>query len=164
MVFNYNFLSPAITKEMGSLFARILAGGDVVLFSGELGAGKTTFISGISRGLKIAESLSSPSFTILNIYQAKKINKEYNLIHSDLYRLDSINEVLNVGLEEYIYDKNSITLIEWGHKIKDYIKKEYLSIYFDYDLSSENTRLARFESDNRYWDKKLEIFKRILKK
>ncbi|MBN1298138.1 MAG: tRNA (adenosine(37)-N6)-threonylcarbamoyltransferase complex ATPase subunit type 1 TsaE [Actinobacteria bacterium] len=151
--------SAKYTSLLGSMFAKMLEGSDVLLFSGELGAGKTTFISGIAAGLGIKENLSSPSFTILNIY---KSSSRTQLAHADFYRLESIEEILNTGIEEYIYSKKTITCIEWGNKIKDYLKVNYVEIKFEYDLSGEYLRSIKFISKDPRWDKKLNKFKKTV--
>ncbi len=153
--------SSQATIDLGKKFSKILRGGDIIIFSGELGGGKTTFISGLADGLGIKENLSSPSFTILNQYNTGKLK----LVHIDFYRLDGIDEFDNIGLDDHIYDDSSILCIEWGEKIKQYIKKDYLTISFNYiieDEDSMNRRIIRFSSSNNHWDKKLNILKKIL--
>lgn len=150
-------ISPQMTIDLGKKFSKILNGGDIIIFSGELGGGKTTFISGLADGLGIGENLSSPSFTILNQYEG--------LVHIDFYRIDGIDEFDNIGLDDHIYDDSSILCIEWGEKIRQYIKKDYLNIYFNYiieEKDSVNKRMITLESNNKYWDKKLENLKKIL--
>ena len=152
--------SSQATIDLGKKFSKILRGGDIIIFSGELGGGKTTFISGLADGLGIKENLSSPSFTILNQYNAGKLK----LVHIDFYRLDGIDEFDNIGLDDHVYDDSSILCIEWGEKIKQYIKKDCLTISFNYiieDEDSMNRRIIRFSSSNNYWDKKLNILKKI---
>jgi tRNA threonylcarbamoyladenosine biosynthesis protein TsaE len=153
--------NPASTGKIGSIFSRILRFGDTVLLTGELGAGKTTFIAGCAQRFKIGSQISSPSFTILNLYS---INGRRKFIHADLYRLDSIDEVLNIGLQDYIYDKNAIVFVEWGDRVLDYFKMPYIEIGFEYLLSDEQARKLVFKSSSRYWDNKVEIFKTNLKK
>jgi len=153
--------TPAGTGRIGSIFSRILRFGDTVLLTGELGAGKTTFIAGCAQRFKIGSQISSPSFTILNLYSIKGRRK---FVHADLYRLDSIDEVLNIGLQDYIYDKNAIVFIEWGDRILDYFRTPYIEIGFEYLLSDERARKLVFKSSSRYWDNKIEIFKTNLKK
>jgi tRNA threonylcarbamoyladenosine biosynthesis protein TsaE len=153
--------NPASTGRIGSIFSRILRFGDTVLLTGELGAGKTTFIAGCAQRFKIGSQISSPSFTILNLYSIKGRRK---FVHADLYRLDSIDEVLNIGLQDYIYDKNAMVFIEWGDRILDYFKTPYIEIGFEYLLSDEQARKLVFKSGSRYWDNKIEIFKDSLKK
>ncbi len=149
------------TGRIGSIFSKILRFGDTVLLTGELGAGKTTFIAGCAQRFKIGGQISSPSFTILNLYSIKGRRK---FVHADLYRLDSIDEVLNIGLQDYIYDKNAMVFIEWGDRILDYFKTPYIEIGFEYLLSDEQSRKLIFRSSSRYWDNKIEIFKDSLKK
>jgi tRNA threonylcarbamoyladenosine biosynthesis protein TsaE len=153
--------NPASTGMIGSIFSRILRFGDTVLLTGELGAGKTTFIAGCAQRFKIGSRISSPSFTILNLYSKKGRRK---FVHADLYRLDSIDEVLNIGLQDYIYDKNAMVFIEWGDRILDYFKTPYIEIGFEYLLLDEQARKIVFKSSSRYWDNKIEIFKTNLKK
>ena len=153
--------SSQATVDLGKKFSKILQGGDIIIFSGELGGGKTTFISGLAEGFGIKENLSSPSFTIIKEYDAGKLK----LVHIDFYRLDGVDEFDNIGLDDHIYDDSAVLCIEWGEKIRQYIKKDYLNISFNYiaaDEESMNKRIIRFDSSNNYWDKKLNILKKIL--
>ncbi len=153
--------SSLATIDLGKKFSKVLEGGDIIIFSGELGGGKTTFIAGLAGGLGIKENLSSPSFTILNLYNAGKLK----LVHIDFYRLDGIDEFDNIGLDDHIYDDSAVLCIEWGEKIRQYIKKDNLSISFNYiikDEESMNSRIIRFSSSSNYWDKKLIKLKKIL--
>jgi tRNA threonylcarbamoyladenosine biosynthesis protein TsaE len=156
--------SPVFTRSLGKTFSRILSKGNVILFTGELGGGKTTFISGLAEGFGLGESLSSPSFTILNEY---RIGTHRKFIHADLYRLENIEEINGVGLDDYFYDGVSIICIEWGDKIRDYIEKEYLEINLSYLIDKSNAATKRkivFGSVSRYWDLKLARFEKILEK
>jgi tRNA threonylcarbamoyladenosine biosynthesis protein TsaE len=156
--------SADFTKDLGKKISRFLAKGSIILFTGELGGGKTTFISGIAVGLGLKEDLSSPSFTILNEYH---IDGQLKLIHADLYRLENIDDINGTGLEDYIYDGFSIICIEWGDRIKDHIKKEFLEINIRYLIDSSNISTKRkitFESGSTLWDLKLSRFKKIIEK
>ena len=153
--------SSQVTTDLGKKFSKILQSGDIIIFSGELGGGKTTFISGLADGLGIKENLSSPSFTIIKEYDAGKLK----LVHIDFYRLDGVDEFDNIGLDDHIYDDSAVLCIEWGEKIRQYIKKDYLNISFNYitaDEESINKRIIRFNSSSNYWDNKLNILKKIL--
>lgn len=152
------------TRKTGKIFSKILKSSDILLLSGELGAGKTTFISGIASGIGVRENLTSPSFTILNIYPVHPVYRKKKLIHADFYRLGSLDEILNTAVEDYIYNSDSIICIEWGEKIKDYLKENYVEINFTYDPADSNKRKIIFSSSNRYWDKKLLVFKEIFEK
>ena len=154
--------SPAHTSEVGKRLSSFLKSGDLLLFSGELGGGKTTFISGLAKGLKVSGDLSSPSFTILNQYKAGRLR----FIHVDLYRLDGLVEFENIGLDEYIYDEKCIICIEWGEKAKDFIKKDYLMLDFQYilDENSIEKRKIIFKAESPGWEKRLKQIEEVLKK
>lgn len=156
--------SADFTKDLGKKLSRVLSRSNVIIFSGELGGGKTTFISGLAEGFGVKENLSSPSFTILNEYH---IDNRLKFIHADLYRLENIDDINNTGLDYYLYDGFSIICVEWGDKIEDHIRKEYLKINLSYLIDNSNVSTKRkitFRSNSRYWDTKLSRFKKILKK
>jgi|SRR3989304_1380189 len=156
--------SPIFTRNLGKTFSRILSKGNIILFTGELGGGKTTFISGLAEGFGLGKNLSSPSFTILNEY---RIDNNRKFIHADLYRLENTREINGIGLDDYFYDGISIICIEWGDRIRDHIEKEYLEIDLSYLIDESNAGTKRkiiFSSFNRYWDLKLSKFKKILEK
>ncbi|MDY0027802.1 MAG: tRNA (adenosine(37)-N6)-threonylcarbamoyltransferase complex ATPase subunit type 1 TsaE [Candidatus Humimicrobiaceae bacterium] len=168
--------SPVFTRNLAKSFSRVLSRGDIIIFAGELGGGKTTFISGLAEGLGVPDNLSSPSFTLLNEY---KTSSRIKFIHADLYRLENITDFDGIGLEDYLYDGNSIICIEWGDRIKDLIKKEFLEIDLGYLIDNENNDESNNENDSKnedtkrriifksasgYWDLKLQVFKKILKK
>ncbi len=159
MLIQYISDNPQKTVKAGSLFAKVLGRFDTVLLSGELGAGKTTFITGVAAALGIKENISSPSFAIFNVYNAKNRRK---FVHADLYRLDGIDEIINTGIEDYLYDKNTLVFIEWGTKLGGYLKNDFIEIDFSY--LEDTKRKIVFKSANRYWDKKLEKLEVILKK
>jgi len=95
------------TIEIAMKFAESLHGGDVVLLSGELGAGKTTFTKGIARYLGVKERVTSPTFTIVKEYQGDTLA----LYHMDMYRLTG--DITELGLEEYLGAKKGISVVEW---------------------------------------------------
>ena len=104
------------SEEETFLLAKKMAGGfkgqEVILLIGELGAGKTIFAKGIAAGLGVKDigQVSSPSYTILNIYQAK-----FPIFHFDLYRLETNAEILDLGWEDYL--DRGVVVVEWGEKI-----------------------------------------------
>ena len=161
------------TIEIGIKLSSLIKKGDVILLSGELGGGKTTFISGIARGLNSKQTVSSPSFTLINIYDCKKDSKPVRIVHCDLYRIDEINDISDIGLEDYIYNENSITLIEWAGKLKEGILKEFLEIKFEYIIDEINNgdfldnenqkRKITFYSADRYWEEKIGLLKNSIK-
>jgi len=164
--------SPEETKKIGKRLSGFLSPGDVVFFLGELGGGKTTFISGIAEGLKVKENVSSPSFTLINIYNFIRDGVELRLVHCDLYRINSFKDIPDIGIEEYLYDSKSVTLIEWGSFIKEKTLKEYLEIrleyFFEDDFQGENfntvnqKRKITFSESGVYWEGKIEIMRNTL--
>ncbi|MBE9531731.1 MAG: tRNA (adenosine(37)-N6)-threonylcarbamoyltransferase complex ATPase subunit type 1 TsaE [Proteobacteria bacterium] len=114
---NYTTQSAEETVELGALLANRLKPGDAVGLIGDLGAGKTHFVHGVARGLGVKGYVSSPSFTIINIYKGSHCP----LFHIDLYRLDDHTELAELGLEEYIY-ADGISVIEWVEKAPEYLE------------------------------------------
>ena len=163
--------SPEETRKIGGRFAKLLNPGDIIFLIGELGGGKTTFISGVAEGLKARGNVSSPSFTLINIYDYTKDNIELNLVHCDLYRISGFKDIPDIGIEEYIYDEKSIVFIEWGNFLKEKISKDYLLIKFEYIFNdagkegssetSDQKRKLTFSADNTYWKEKIKLLKDI---
>ena len=118
--------TPQETEIIGKVVGMHLKPGDVVSLFGELGAGKTCFTRGIACGLGIGNEVPivSPSFTLINEYPGK-----IPLYHFDLYRLDHIERIFDLGYQEYFYG-NGVTVIEWGEKIVDFLPEEYLRVHF----------------------------------
>jgi len=96
------------TREFGRKLAERLRPGDVVLLEGPLGAGKSELARGVAEGLGITETVTSPSFTILNVYESGRVP----LYHFDWYRLESAEEIYEMGMDEYL-GGDGIALVEW---------------------------------------------------
>lgn len=94
-----------------------------VVFDGEMGAGKTTFIKYICKNLGVSDTVSSPTFSIVNEYQTSN----NTIYHFDFYRLNSEEEAHNIGIEEYFYSGN-ICLVEWAFKIPNLLPSKYLQV------------------------------------
>ena len=107
--------SSSFTMELGEKIAHILPDGCTICFDGDLGAGKTTFVRGLAKGLNITDVVQSPTFNIMKVY----FKGDRPLIHIDAYRLADINP--DIGLDEYIGYENGITVIEWPQFIKELI-------------------------------------------
>lgn len=101
--------SLADTVRFANSIAENLFGGEVILLNGELGAGKTTFTKGLARALGITEEVTSPTFTLLNVYESGRLP----LYHMDMYRIESAEELYETGIEDYL-SKDGITVIEWN--------------------------------------------------
>ncbi len=103
--------SPAETERAGTLLGERLRGGDVVLLSGELGAGKTTFVRGVAQGTGSNALVASPTFQLVRIYPGR-----VPLAHVDLYRVESSSELRDLGLEELAQD--GAVVVEWGERLE----------------------------------------------
>lgn len=101
------------TEEIGAAFAKDLPGGTVVAMYGDLGAGKTAFVRGMARGLGLNAHVSSPTFTIVNEYPGER-----ELIHFDMYRLSSADELFDIGWEDYL-NRGAICAVEWSENVRD---------------------------------------------
>lgn len=133
------------TFQFGLEVAKSLVCGDVLLLNGELGAGKTNLSKGICKGLGVEEVITSPTFTIVNDYkiQNQVLEGLERVVHFDFYRIESPEEFYNLGIEEY-FDENSISLIEWHEKAKDFLPIQTKSISIK--IISENEREITFQS------------------
>lgn len=121
------------TRNIGNRLAGQLRAGDVVLLSGDLGAGKSEFARGIARGLGITDAVPSPSFTILNVYTQGRVP----LYHFDWYRINTPEELSEMGAEEQI-GTDGIALIEWSENAPEYIPEKHLTV--EIKVIDENTR------------------------
>lgn len=135
------------TKELGKKLAPHLQKGQIIVLSGDLGAGKTMFVSGILSYFGKENEASSPTFTIINEYD---LTKDLKLFHFDVYRFDFEDEFLAIGGEEF-YDKG-VCLIEWGEKIENYLPKEYIKILITKDTEDINKRIIKLTSVGQKYD------------
>lgn len=108
----YKITSPKRMEALGKRIAKKLSGGDVILLSGELGAGKTVLCKGIAKGLKVKSQVVSPTFTIMNEYFGT-----YKFCHFDAYRLESADEAAEAGLTDFIGDSDTVCAVEWWSNI-----------------------------------------------
>jgi len=114
--------SPEKTLELGKFIGKKLPPGSIVLLSGNLGAGKTLLIAGILAGLGVKRTVKSPTFNLVHTYSLES----FNINHFDIYRI-APEEFFDLGFEEYFTDTD-INLLEWGEKIEQSLKEEYLKI------------------------------------
>ena len=127
------------TMKFASELASTLHVGDVVILSGELGAGKTKFTEGFLKYFGLDNQISSPTFSIVNEYKKDNIH----IYHFDVYRLEDVDEFYAIGGEEYF--SSGICIIEWGEIIEEALPNNYIKITFEKDISDENLRYLKIE-------------------
>lgn len=142
------YISHSETETMDFAYnlASKLHVGDVIVLSGDLGAGKTKFTEGFLKYFNLDNEISSPTFTIVNEYK----NKDINIYHFDVYRLESSNEFYAIGGEEYF--SSGICIIEWGELIQDALPNDYIHISFEKDLNDENLRILNITTFGNKFD------------
>lgn len=135
--------SPEQTQELGKRIGQLAQGGDVFLLVGELGTGKTCLTQGIAWGLGINEYTLSPSFVIM-----RELYGRLPLYHIDLYRLDRIEESIELGLDDYLYGRG-VCVVEWAEKALSILPREHLLIEIGY-LADTRRRFQMKPSGQRY--------------
>lgn len=119
--------SPAETRRIGRHLGKLLQPGDLLLLEGPFGAGKTVLTQGIAKGAGVEEVVSSPSFTLINEYQAGKAPRQVRVYHADLYRIHGADEALALGLDEYLAGRG-IFIAEWPENVAEVWPSERLWI------------------------------------
>lgn len=132
------------TARVGGALAPALEPGDVVLLAGDLGSGKTTLARGLGRALGISEPVVSPTFTLVREYEGR-----LPLVHVDVYRLDHVQELHDLGLEEYI-DSDAVTLVEWGDVVAAHLPAERLDVELEAGPGDDD-RTITFTLRGRSW-------------
>ena len=107
------------TEELGRKLAQYLKAGDVIAYTGDLGAGKNAFTRGVAQGLGIAERITSPTFTIVDEHEGGRLP----LFHFDLYRLYSAEELFDIGWEDYL-QRGGVCAVEWSERMEDMLEEE----------------------------------------
>jgi len=121
-----NINSEKECELLGYTIADKLNLGDIISLEGDLGSGKTTFVKGILKGLNYQYDVTSPTFTLINEY-----NADLKVIHIDFYRENDIQRWEEIGINEYLYSDN-LVLIEWGNMINDILPDNIIRIYFEH--------------------------------
>jgi tRNA threonylcarbamoyladenosine biosynthesis protein TsaE len=117
--------SPEATRALAGALAVLLEAGDVISLVGDLGAGKTAFAQGLARGLGVVDPVTSPTFTIVQEYEGR-----LPLAHVDVYRLDTVQDLYDLGFDELI-DDGRVTIVEWGDLITPALPPDHLVVRID---------------------------------
>lgn len=123
MIMTYRTQSAAETEALGEKLARRLRGGEVIAFTGDLGAGKTAFTRGLARGLGITDRVTSPTFTIVNEYEGGRLP----LFHFDMYRLSCSDELYDIGWEDYLA-RGGVCAVEWSEIVEDALESDAIRV------------------------------------
>ncbi|HEX9839939.1 MAG TPA: tRNA (adenosine(37)-N6)-threonylcarbamoyltransferase complex ATPase subunit type 1 TsaE [Anaerolineales bacterium] len=145
--------SPQQTRSIGMRLGGALQAGDVICLQGDLGAGKTTFVQGIAKGWGSLDSVSSPTFIIVNVYRRAD---QSQLFHMDAYRLDSTSEAEELDLDSML--AQGPLLIEWPERINGLVPDERLWVQLEH-IDEEECEM-KFKSHGKRYDGLLEIIRR----
>ncbi|MDP3244658.1 MAG: tRNA (adenosine(37)-N6)-threonylcarbamoyltransferase complex ATPase subunit type 1 TsaE [bacterium] len=114
------------TIDFAGQFAQGLRGGEVLLLLGDLGSGKTTFVKGLAQGFGIKEKITSPTFVLMRHYKIRNfiISQICNFIHLDAYRLKTGQDLLAIGLGDWLGRQDTVVAVEWGEELKKILRKK----------------------------------------
>jgi tRNA threonylcarbamoyladenosine biosynthesis protein TsaE len=124
------------TRAVGEAFAGLLRPCDAVILTGELGAGKTTLVQGIARGLGVADRVASPTFTLVREYHGR-----LEVAHVDVYRLERMQDVMDLGLEE-LGGGEAVLLVEWGDAVEEVLPADHVTIELTTGMDDEVRRMV----------------------
>lgn len=125
------------TRAVGAALAQVLVARDVVVLTGELGAGKTTFVQGLAQGLGATEHVASPTFTLVREYVTGRLP----IAHVDVYRLERLQDVVDLALEELAGD-DAVLLVEWGDAVEELLSADRLRVELTTEGDDEVRRIA----------------------
>lgn len=126
----------AATQELAAALAERCSAGDLLVLAGEMGAGKTAFAQGFARGLGVTDRVTSPTFTIVREYLGERLD----LHHLDVYRLDQLDEVRQLGVGEML-DEDAVMLVEWGDAVLPALGDRYLEVRITFGDGDDDRRL-----------------------
>lgn len=132
------------TRAVAGEVALLSRGGDVILLSGDLGAGKTAFAQGFGRASGVHERITSPTFVLVRRYEGR-----FPIVHVDVYRLDHMQEVVELGIAE-LFDETSVALVEWGDIVTPALPPEHLEVRFEFG-DGDDERLIVLEAVGAAW-------------
>lgn len=133
------------TREVGRALATLLQPRDTVILTGDLGAGKTTLVQGIGRGLCVVDHVASPTFTLVREYSGR-----LDVAHVDVYRLDRVQDVVDLALDE-LGGPERVLLVEWGDVVQDLLPEDRLRVQLTTDRFDAETRRIVVAAQGRSW-------------
>lgn len=133
------------TRALGGALASAVSEHDLILLAGDLGSGKTTFTQGFGSALGIDEPITSPTFVLMRSYEAR-----LKLHHVDVYRLEALQEVVDLGLLELL-DEGGVALVEWGDLAAPVMPRDFLEVRFAVDENDDEVRNVEFNGVGHKW-------------
>jgi len=145
----------AETRAIGEALAPLLVPGDALALTGELGAGKTTFVQGVARGLGFAGVVVSPTFTLVREYRGGRLP----VVHADVYRLDRVQDVVDLALDEEA--EGGVLLVEWGDAVEALLPEGHLVVELTAPGPGEEREIV-FSAEGEPWSLRWERLERAL--
>ena len=143
MKYRFKTNSAQETIALGEKIGKLLRGGDIIAYSGGLGAGKTTITRGISVGMGLGDEVTSPTFALVNEYRGDRLS----LIHFDMYRINSADDLETTGFFDYM-DEDSVLAVEWSENIDDELPENAIRI--DIQRVDDESRIITLNGDERF--------------
>ncbi|MGH2770079.1 MAG: tRNA (adenosine(37)-N6)-threonylcarbamoyltransferase complex ATPase subunit type 1 TsaE [Actinomycetota bacterium] len=144
------------TRRLAVALTPSLRPGDVIALGGPLGVGKTAFVQGIGVGLGIPGHVTSPSFILMKEY----LGGRYPLLHLDVYRLDRMQELLDLGLDEFL-EPSHIVIVEWGDMVEPLLPKEHLLVEMARG-DSDTVRVITLEPRGQRWETRMDTVRMLI--
>jgi len=145
------------TRELAAAMAPLVKPGDVILLAGDLGSGKTVFAQGLGRALGVERPITSPTFTLIHEYDTPAMR----IMHADLYRLDRLQEVIDLGIGELV-DDDAIAMIEWGDLAEAAFATDFLEVRFAYVDGEDDARERTIRTVGPAWSARLPALQRAV--
>ncbi|MHC5227147.1 tRNA (adenosine(37)-N6)-threonylcarbamoyltransferase complex ATPase subunit type 1 TsaE [Enterococcus sp. LJL99] len=142
------------TEQLGLVIGKLVSAGDVIILSGDLGAGKTTFTKSLALGLGIEQMIKSPTYTIIREYQTGRLP----LYHMDVYRIGG--EADELGLEEY-FEGDGVSVVEWGQLLEENLPENYLAIDLEKESENLEKRIMTIKAHGRKAEKLLQKIEKL---
>jgi tRNA threonylcarbamoyladenosine biosynthesis protein TsaE len=144
------------TRLVAERIGSVVSACDLILLGGELGAGKTTFTQGLARALGVDERVTSPTFTLLHSYEGRSVR----LLHADVYRLDHLQEVIELGLPELL-EEGAAAVVEWGDVAEPVLLADHLTIWISFGAGDDD-RVLQLEPVGEGWRRRLPALDRAV--
>jgi tRNA threonylcarbamoyladenosine biosynthesis protein TsaE len=143
------------TRRLAVALAPTLVPGDVIVLSGDLGAGKTTFVQGLAVGLGIVEKVTSPTFILMKEY----LGGRFPLMHMDIYRLGRVQEVIDLGYDEFL-DPSYVVAVEWGDMVEPLLPQEHLKVELRHEGGDERTVTLTAKGED--WSTRMQLVRTLM--